>query len=417
MEREYILNREIGKIELHFEKSEYDSLPDQQKRALKSNFNWSRTAQAWVSKARKDLYWARKVAAELGFTRERREGELLSFAEQIERKQERAEARAERYEQYAQNAEKRGEQLQSGLGRHHGDIAFFTQPIHNTPGGRRFANYVKRLNDQFEKGMEEYRKSSYFRERAEVARETAASPKLKDRAYLDRKIEESKKSIRGLMKNLERYGGLLDKLDVGEPLDGFYRDKPREQIQMWFDDTQDRLLSEIDKQGYFENRLEELGGIPFSRENIKPGYLVSIRGYCMKVVKANPKTVEATDKNGFFINYRYAEIDAILKATEEVPKEAESHPFEAGQILGSYTVSGSCLLHAYQILKRTDKTITLQEIEVADQQPRPGAFVKGSRPFRKKPVISAYTGKWRISDDRDWPLYLVSTSEIEKESA
>lgn len=417
MEREYILNRETGKIELHFEKSEYDSLPDQQKQTLKSNFNWSRTAQAWVSKARKDLYWARKVAAELGFTRERREGELLSFAEQIERKQERAEARAERYEQYAQNAEKRGEQLQSGLSRHHGDIAFFTQPIHNTPGGRRFANYVKRLNAQFEKGIEEYRKSSYFRERSEVARETAASPKLKDRAYLDRKIEESKKAIRGLIKNLERYGGLLDKLDAGEPLDGFYRDKPREQIQMWFDDTQDRLLSEIDKQGYFENCLEELGGIPFSRENVKPGYLVSIRGYCMKVVKANPKTVEATDKNGFFINYRYAEIDAILKATEEVPKEADSHPFEEGQILGSYTVSDSCLLHAYQILKRTDKTITLQEIEVAGQRPRPGAFVKGSRPFRKKPAVSVNTGKWRISDDRDWPLYPVSSDSLKKEGA
>lgn len=125
------------------------------------------------------------------------------------------------------------------------------------------------------------------------------------------------------MKNLERYGGLLDKLDAGEPLDGFYRDKPHEQIQMWFDDTQDRLLSEIDKQGYFENCLEELGGIPFSCENIKPGYLVSIRGYCMKVVKANPKTVEATDKH-----WAFSSITAMrrLKQYSKPPRKYPKRP-------------------------------------------------------------------------------------------
>ena len=38
MDKKYILNRETGKIELHFEKSEYEVLPEDQKRILRSNF-------------------------------------------------------------------------------------------------------------------------------------------------------------------------------------------------------------------------------------------------------------------------------------------------------------------------------------------------------------------------------------------
>ena len=40
-ERTYIFNRETLKIELHFEKSEYDALNEEQRRELKSNFLWS----------------------------------------------------------------------------------------------------------------------------------------------------------------------------------------------------------------------------------------------------------------------------------------------------------------------------------------------------------------------------------------
>ena len=43
--KEYIFNLETTKIELHFEKSEYDALPVEQKALLKRNFLWSRTGQ------------------------------------------------------------------------------------------------------------------------------------------------------------------------------------------------------------------------------------------------------------------------------------------------------------------------------------------------------------------------------------
>ena len=101
----YIFNLETTKIELHFEKSEYAALTADQKANLKSAFLWSRTGSCWVSRAKEpNLWWAKQVAAKLGFTEEQREGERLSFSEQVERQAERAERRAELYEQYAENA-------------------------------------------------------------------------------------------------------------------------------------------------------------------------------------------------------------------------------------------------------------------------------------------------------------------------
>lgn len=32
----------------------------------------------------------------------------------------------------------------------------------------------------------------------------------------------------------------------------------------------------MDKQAFFENCLDEIGGIEYNKENIKPGYLVKI---------------------------------------------------------------------------------------------------------------------------------------------
>ena len=84
MDKKYILNRETGKIELHFEKSEYEALPEDKKRVLRSNFLFSRTAQAWVSRAKfPNLYSAKRAAEELGFTEGEKVGERLTYAEQM----------------------------------------------------------------------------------------------------------------------------------------------------------------------------------------------------------------------------------------------------------------------------------------------------------------------------------------------
>lgn len=98
MKKKYILKRETGKIELHFEKSEYQEMPEEQKRILKSNYLFSRKAEAWVSRAKyPNLYYAKRAAEELGFTEGEKIGERLTYAEQLQRQADRAEARAERY--------------------------------------------------------------------------------------------------------------------------------------------------------------------------------------------------------------------------------------------------------------------------------------------------------------------------------
>lgn len=138
MEKKYILNRETGKIELHFEKSEYQEMPEDKKRILRSNYLFSRKAEAWVSRAKyPNLYSAKRAAEQLGFTEGEKVGERLTYAEQLQRQTDRAEARADRYLGYAENAERRGAELQKELDERRGDIAFFTQPIiPDTPARR-----------------------------------------------------------------------------------------------------------------------------------------------------------------------------------------------------------------------------------------------------------------------------------------
>lgn len=48
----YIFNLETTKIELHFDKAEYDALTDEQKKEIKSNFLWSNRGKCWVSRAK-----------------------------------------------------------------------------------------------------------------------------------------------------------------------------------------------------------------------------------------------------------------------------------------------------------------------------------------------------------------------------
>lgn len=94
-----ILNRETGKIELHFSREEYMQMPDEQKSELKSAFLWSRSASAWVSRTKvPNNWWAEQISAKLGAEDGGATGECLSFAEQMERKAEKAETRADRME-------------------------------------------------------------------------------------------------------------------------------------------------------------------------------------------------------------------------------------------------------------------------------------------------------------------------------
>lgn len=394
-EKSYIFNLETTKIELHFEKADYDALTDEQKRSLKSAFLWSRVGKCWVSRAKEPNLWnAKRVAKELGFSEEQREGERLIFAEQVERTAERAEARADRYESYADNAANRAEQLQKPINDMHGDIAFFTQPNINTSAGRAFTRRRERMFEQYKQGFDEYRKSEYFKSKAAAARSVASMEKYKDPAYLDRRIKECKKEIRAREKNITSCEELLYALEKGESKK-HYNGEP-----ITIDEATERLdreleLTEIamDKQAYLENCLDEIGGIRFGKDNIKPGYVVRVQSWGKsKVISTGPVnfTYEVV-RTGTLLKGAYAEIIEVINSEE---KKKEHHPFKVGERFNAKVYdpsSRSFVPRIYEIVKVTDSSIKLKEFNAAGSPTE-------NKDILRKPKIG-YNGLWRFSID------------------
>ena len=415
MDKKYIQNRETGKIELHFEKADYESLPEEDKQLLRSNFLFSRRAQVWVSRAKfPNLYSAKRAAEKLGFTEGEKVGERLTYAEQLERQTERAEARADRYLGYAENAEQRGAALQKDLNDRHGDIAFFTQPIiPGHAGSESFARRRQQIYDRYDRGMEEYRKSEYFRERAATAQATADNAKLKDMSYLNNRIKESQSSIKKIKENVAYYEKLLEQLANPESDASKSGRYTTVKVQSWLEDSLERLEMLIDKQGFFENCVEELGGFQFSKENIKPGYVVMIRHSKFKIMKANPKTVLAKCLGtGMLLTYDYAEIKEIISATEEKP-QTETHPYQKDDILVWDPHGSGRFLAAYQVLSTTEKSVQLREIKLSeDRKPLSGNFVEGSKALRRRPCISVYSKQWMVGGAGDRVLRKYVEEEV-----
>ena len=394
----YIFNLETTKIELHFEKSEYDALPEDKKALLKRNFLWSRAGQCWVSRCKEpNLYRAKAAARELGFTEEERQGERLSYGEQVEQRMERAEARADRYDDYAANASGRAAQLQAPLTSMHGDIAFFTQPNINSAAGRTFTNYRERLYARYERGFDEYRKSEYFRSRAATARDTASGGEFQDKGYLDRRIQECEKAIRDRQKTVARYEAILDALDSGEEknkLDG--TPCTAEEVTAWIERELELLEVVMDKLGYLQNCLDELGGITFNQGNIQVGYIVSIgRRDRVEVIGKGPKNITykilTGGAAGMTLTAAYAEITEIIQADK---REAEKHPFEVGERFTAQRVTyddprshkSTVTAVEYEIVKATDTTIRLKEVGT------------DSKPITRKPR-KRWNGAWMFSID------------------
>ncbi|KLU62298.1 hypothetical protein CEB3_c13420 [Peptococcaceae bacterium CEB3] len=364
--KQYVKNLETGKIELHFEKDEYQALTAEQKTELKRFFLWSRFAQAWVSKSAKDHFHAVRIAEKLGFTGEEKRGERLSFAETVERKQERAERKAERYEQYAENAEKRGKAMQTELERYHGDIAFFTQPIiPGHSGSEAFARSRDRIMNRYHKGFDEYAKSEYYANRAEAARATAQSQEFSDPVYLNNRIEEAQANIR----RFERAIAQAEK--TGN--------------QSWKEELIAKLQFETDKLSYFKDCLAKTG-TPleekrvFTREEIKPGYLINVGGCWNKVLKTNPKTVQYESLEERFKGYKclcyYADIKDLQIPENWVEETVQvGNPFVVGDIVVTTYTDNNRIADAFQIVKTTGQTVTIRRIRVQSGAPVPNAFV------------------------------------------
>lgn len=335
----YIMNKETGKLELHFDKDDYMALPEESKKEIKSNFLFSRKASAWVSRAKFPNLWrAEAVAKKLGLEDGGKVGETLSFREQMERKAERAEARAERYDNKAASAESRAEALQKPINNMHGDISFFTQPNINTAAGRAFTRKRDKMWAAYERGFEEFKKSSYYAERAEIARQTAQGTKPTDKGFCDRRIKDAEKTIRAQKRNIETYNGYLEKISSGETIRRYNGEIiQEEEICSWIENAEEIIDQAISKSIYYHECLEELGGVTFSKENIKPGYIVQIHRYGKCEVISTGK-VNITYKileggaSGFTLKAAYAEIEKIIST--EISEEIK-HPFKVGD---KYTV-------------------------------------------------------------------------------
>jgi hypothetical protein len=397
--RFYVFNLETTKIELHFDKAEYNSFSDEQKKRLQGAFLFSGKNKCWVSRAKEpNLYRAREVAKSFGFSEEKREGERISFAEQLERKADRAEERAERYEVYADNAEVRAQGLQKPINDMHGDIAFFTQPlIAGHSGSQAFARRREKMFEQYRKGFEEYRKSEYFKSRANTARDTASIDKLKDKGYLDRRIKECQKEIRQREKNLVTYENTLYKIENDEcPTKRDGKAYTIEEVTNWLNRELELIEVAQDKEGFYYNCMDDLGGVRFSQSNIEVGFLVVLNRWgIVEVIGKGAKNITYKILTGGAAGLggkaAYAEITEIKRA--EATK-TEKHPFCVGDTFTAvkYEFPDPNSFKSvkkdvvYEIIKASDTSIQLKE-QGAD-----------SKPITRKPRKS-HNENWAFSID------------------
>ena len=149
-----------------------------------------------------------------------------------------------------------------------------------------------------------------------------------------------------------------------------------------------------------ENCLDEIGGVPFSQENIKPGYIVNIRrwGRC-EILSAGPVNVTYKILDGGaaggVLTDPYAAI-AELIAVKEVPKV--ENPFREGEILCKHRPGDDSIYKAYQVVKVTATGVKIQEIAVEDGKPIPGQFT-GEKAKQRKVVKSKFSDFVGVYDD------------------
>lgn len=364
MSNYYIENKETGKIELHFDKAAYIALSADQKSNIKSNFLFSRYSSAWVSRCKfPNLYEALRVAESLGLENAGSTGDRLSFAEQQEQKIEKAERRADRYEYKAEKATKEGEKLQAPINGMHGDIAFFTQPNINTSAGRAFTRKREKMWASFERGFEEFRKSEYYQHRAEIARAAKEIPSID---FCQRRIDEATKDIRKLTKSLTAAENRLSKAEAGEPVYNIWGEVITVSIDAekdYIERISDMLENATGKAAYYDALIQQQGGVKFSKENIKPGYIVKLkrswRGAVL-VVSCGPKNIKYkdVDGSGFELTASYAEITEIVKAAENTEIK---HPFTVGEKFTVKAWNGNEYAPVeYTITKVTPEKVTIK---------------------------------------------------------
>jgi hypothetical protein len=302
-----------------------------------------------------------------------------------------------------------GKSLTAELEKYRGDVAFFTQPIiAGHSGSQAFARRRERIFARFKKGMDEYRKSEYFRERADTAQKTADMKQLKNPVYLHNRIKEQNAIIKKLESNIVNYEDKIHRIQNGEIITN-YKNEPLtvEQYEEWTESTLEKLEYEIDKLAFFQNCLDEIGGNKFSRENIKVGYIVKIArwGRC-EIVSAGPVNVTFKILDGGaaggILTDPYAAIVEVIQTAEKTVNKIDN-PYKVGDILCKHRPADDSIYQAYQVVKTTETGVKLQQIAVKNGIPIPGQFI--GEPMQKKIVKS----KWS-----DWTGVYMDERQLHK---
>lgn len=380
----YLFNKDTDKIKIYFEKDWYMSLGEHEKGMIKSNFLFSKAGGCWVSRRKFPNIWEPEDVCKRLWLENKGSSGGKSFEEKMQDKAERAENRAERYQTYANNAQKRGEDKQKALDSVHGDIAFFTQPNINSSAGRAFSRRRERMIESYFKGFEEFKKSEYWEGRVEAAMSTASGTKPTDKGFLVRKIDELEKGLKKLKGNLDTYNNRLNRIESGEVLHKVNGDVvTKDTVLGWIDKVEYQIESDISKVVYYRKCLEELGGVDFSKDNIKKGYKILHKRWDLcEVVGTGPKNfsycILEGGAKGMGGSSSYADILKIV-STDIVE---DVHPFSVGEKYVIKEWNGSNYVDVkYTISKVSDKRVTLvnEYGKSVSRQPKLRKFGKTSK--------------------------------------
>ena len=236
----------------------------------------------------------------------------------------------------------------------------------------------------WEKGFDEFRKSEYYAERAAIARQTAEDTKPTDKGFIDRRIKDAEKTIKAQRKNIEYYRKYLERIENGEEIKQYNGDiLTADMVQEWIENAELIIENAISKSIYYHECMEEAGGVAFSKNNIKEGYIVELDrwGKC-RVTGTGKVNISYSIMEGGAAGdggkAAYAEIKRII--SEEVLEKPE-HPFKVGD---SYTVqvwnSEKCTREPkeYIVTKITPERVTLKTGEERAVSRKPRRFKDNS---------------------------------------
>lgn len=284
--RSFTRNNETGKIELSFDKADYLSLTDEEKKHIRSNFLFSNYRKAWVSRAKNNTYSAEGVCKQLGAIWGGETGSALSFAERVERTQEKAGSRAERYNNRALKANRESTQHweASNEGK---DFLSLGEPIkigHHSE--KRHRALIDRNHRRMSKSVELGRKAEYYQDRAETAAYTAEGTQYKNPIYLGNRIRETEATLR----KLNRYLSGIDFInrETGETST---KENPATISERQKAQYQNRITEETDKLNFYTKCLQDCG--LESKDSLKAKKCTHImyRGKWYPVKSINDKSV------------------------------------------------------------------------------------------------------------------------------